>query len=166
MYVYDTLWHQFVQCLYVNVPWCGFCPDVSVCTHIIMDGASVTPPSSPSSPEDEASLASLTLWPSLRSLRTCWRTPAPRWAGWPCLCSKQAPEERKVIRGLAFASPYSFPCSLSLATSISLGCQSIWWTDGIWRRVYLNADVYSDSHAGSTTVDTSVTSGDVSLSEK
>ena len=96
----------------------------------------------------------------------CWRTPALRWAGWPCLGSKQTPEERKVIRGLAFAFPYSFPCSLSLATSISLGCQSIWWTDGIWPRVYLSADMHSNSHARSTTIDTSVTSGNISLSEK
>lgn len=43
VYVYDTVWHLFVQCLYVNVPWCGFCPDVTVRTYIIMVGGPCDP---------------------------------------------------------------------------------------------------------------------------
>ena len=114
-----SVWHLFVQrlilCSYLCMSWCGFCPDVSGHTHNSVDRCPYV--TSPSSPENEALLASLTLRPS------------------PALGS-QLPEAaesvrgRKDRRGLASAFLSSFHCSLPPATSISLGCQSIWVTDG------------------------------------
>lgn len=157
----------FVQCLYVK---CNFvvCQSRMRSAHTHNDGAS-DPTSSPPPPEDEASLASLTLWLMLpQVLEDLLEDPSPQMGRVTMfMCAKQAPEERKVIRGLAFASPLFLPPALFIGyqyftLAARASDEQMVYDEGLFecRCVFRFSCWFHHCSI------TSVTSGDVSLSEK
>lgn len=142
-----------ILCWFVCMPWRGFCPDVSVHIHTTVGECPVSQLSFLSSPEGEDSLASLALWPNLKSLRDLLRVSTPRIDKAILRRNQAGTGGKEILQGLAFASPCSFHCSLPLATHISLHGQSIWLTAGKWHKIYsqnFNTDMHLNSNVGTT----------------